>query len=177
LRAELDRYRSAKSETLEAEIGAGTRTPNAPASGLERASKRLRAVLDELPEYGPARAQLSIHLTQRALIALGRDKLQVGHALAREAQTLAPDSADAHYALGIALVRLERPADATPHFERAVELHPDHWPSHYGLATAHEEGGQLSAAIASLDRALALNPDDARMQEKMARLQSERAQR
>jgi len=177
LRAELDRYRSAKSETLEAEIGAGTRTPNAPASGLERASKRLRAVLDALPEYGPARAQLSIHLTQRALIALGRDKLQVGHALAREAQTLTPDSADAHYALGIALVRLERPADATPHFERAVELHPDHWPSHYGLATAHEQGGQLSAAIASLDRALALNPDDARMREKMARLQSERAQR
>jgi len=37
--------------------------------------------------------------------------------------------------------------------------------------------GQLSGAIASLQRALELNPDDARMQERMARLQSLRAQR
>ena len=37
--------------------------------------------------------------------------------------------------------------------------------------------GQLSGAIAALSRALELNPDDARMQEKMTRLQSLRAQR
>jgi spermidine synthase len=177
MRAELDRYRSAKSATLEAEFAPGAASANARASGLERASERLRAVLDELPEYGPARAQLSIHLTQRALIALNRDELRVGHALASEAQTLVPGSADAHYALGISLMRLERFEEATPHFERAVNLRPDHWPSHYGLAMARDQAGQLSEAIASLQRALELNPDDARMQEKMARLQTLRAQR
>jgi tetratricopeptide (TPR) repeat protein len=177
MRAELDRYRRAKSETLMAELASGTASENAPASGLERASERLRAVLDELPEYGPARAQLSIHLIRRALLALGRDELQVGQALALEAQTLAPASADAHYALGVSLMRLERFAEAAPLFERAVDLRPDHWPSHYGLAMARAEVGQLSGAIASLQRALELNPDDARMRERMARLQSLRAQR
>ncbi len=176
MRAELDRYRSAKSEVLKAEFASGAASANAPASGLERASERLRAVLDELPEYGPARAQLSIHLTRRALIALNRDRLRAGHALASEAQTLAPGSADAHYALGISLMRLERFDEAAPHFERAVDLRPDHWPSLYGLAMARNQAGQLSQAIASLQRALELNPDDARMQEGMARLQSLRAQ-
>jgi tetratricopeptide (TPR) repeat protein len=177
MRAELDRYRSAKSETLEAEFPSRAAAANAPVLGLERASERLRAVLDELPEYGPARAQLSIHLTRRALIALNRGKLQAGHRFASEAQTLAPGNADTHYALGISLMRLERADEATPHFERAVALRPDHWPSHYGLAMARDQVGQLSEAIASLQRALELNPDDARMQEAMARLQSLRAQR
>ena len=177
MRAELDRYRSAKSELLEAELASSPASANAPASGLERASQRLRGVLDELPGYGPARAQLSIHLTQRALMALSRDELRVGHALAREAQTLAPGNADTHYALAVSLMRLERYAQATPLFERAVDLRPDHWPSHYGLAMARDQVGQLSGAIASMHRALELNPNDARMQEKMARLQSLRAQR
>jgi spermidine synthase len=177
MRAELDRYRRAKSETLEAELASIAASANAPASGSEPASERLRAVLDELPEYGPARAQLSIRLTQRALMALSRDELQVGHALASEAQTLAPGSADAHYALGVSLLRLERFAEAIPIFERAVVLRPDHWRSHYGLAMARSPVGQLSGAIAALQRALELNPDDARMQKRMARLQSLRTQR
>jgi tetratricopeptide (TPR) repeat protein len=177
MRAEFDRYRRAKSETLEVELASIAAWANAPASGLEPASERLRAVLDELPEYGPARAQLSIRLTQRALMALGRDELQVGHELASEAQSLAPGSADAHYALGVSLLRLERFAEAIPLFERAVDLRPDHWRSHYGLAMARSPVGQLSGAIAALQRALELNPDDARMQERMARLQLLRAQR
>jgi Flp pilus assembly protein TadD len=134
-------------------------------------------VLDELPEYGPARAQLSIHLTQRALIALDHDELRVGHALARKAQTLAPGSANAHYALGVSLLRLERFAEAIPPFERAVDLRPEHWRSHYGLAMARGPVGQLSGAIAALQRALELNPDDARMRERMTLLQSLRAKR
>jgi tetratricopeptide (TPR) repeat protein len=177
MRAELDRYRSAKSETLEALPASRAASANAPGSGPDRRSERLRAVLDELPEYGPARVRLSIHLTQRALLALSRDELQAGHALASEAQTLAPGSADAHFALGASLLRLERFAEAAALFERTVELRPDHWPSHNGRATARAQVGQLSGAIASLQRALELNPDDARMQEQMARLQSLRAQR
>ena len=48
-----------------------------------------------------------------------------------------------------------------------------------GLYVAMARGpvGQLSGAIAALQKALELNPDDARMQEKLARLQSLRAQR
>jgi len=177
MRSALDRYRSAKSETLEAKLAPGANQINAPALWFERASERLRAVLDELPEYGPARAQLSTHLTQRALIALNRDELQIGHELASEAQTLAPASADANYALGVSLLRLERFAEAIPFFERAADLRPDHWRSHYGLAMARSPAGQLSGAIAALQRAIELNPDDARMRERMARLQSLRAQR
>ncbi len=74
-------------------------------------------------------------------------------------------------------LRLERFAEAVPLFERTVDLRPDHWPGHYGLAMASAQLGQLSGAIASLHVALELNPDDARMQERMARLQSLRAQR
>jgi spermidine synthase len=177
MRAEFDRYRSAKSETLEAELASIAASPTAPASGSESTSERLRAVLNELPEYGPARALLSIRLTQRALMALRRDELRVGHTLAREAQSLAPNSAEANYALGVSLLRLARFAEAIPHFERAVDLRPNRWRSHSGLALARAEAGQFSEAIAALERALELNPDDIRMQKRMARLRSLRAQR
>ena len=179
LRAELNRYRNAKSHTLEAKLGPGpdATSPRTLSQALARASERMRVVLEELPEYGPARAQLSMHLTQRALLALGRDELEVGHALASEAQRLAPGSADTHYTLGISLMRLERFAEAAPRFERALDLRPDHESSHFALAMARVRMGQLSRAIASLQRALELNPDDARMQERMANLQSMRARR
>jgi spermidine synthase len=177
MRAELDRYRKAKSETLEAELASIATSPNAPAPGLEPTSERLRAVLDELSEYGPARALLSIRLTQRALVTLGRNELQVGHALAREARSLAPDSAEANYALAVSLLRLGRFEEAIPVFEHTVELRPDHWRSHYGLAMARAEAEQFSKAIDALQRALELNPDNARMQKRMARLLSLRAQR
>jgi tetratricopeptide (TPR) repeat protein len=177
LRAELDRYRSAKSQTLEAQLESSSDPRKAGVTGLESASERLRAVMDELPEYGPARAQLSIHLTRRAMLALGRDELEVGYAFAEEAQKLAPGNANTHYVLGISLMRLERFAEAAQRFERAIDLRSDHWSSHYGLAMARVREGQLSEALASLRRALELNPGDGRMQESMARLKSQRRHR
>ena len=60
----------------------------------------------------------------------------------------APDLAEAHNSLGIALQRLKRSAEAVPHFERAIELEPERPETHYNLGRALQILGRAAAAAA-----------------------------
>jgi Flp pilus assembly protein TadD len=62
--------------------------------------------------------------------------------------------------LGQALVRVQRPKDAVPHFLRAVELNPAEWELRFNLANAYGVLGQWNRAIAEYEKAAELFPDD-----------------
>lgn len=76
----------------------------------------------------------------------------------RQGLDLAPDDAGCLHALGLLLLRLERPDEARPLFERVVELHPDLAPAVVALGQVLETLGELPAAESRYTRALELQP-------------------
>lgn len=85
--------------------------------------------------------------------------------------------ADRHDALGGIFAYAERPAEARPHFERAVQIEPRNALYLYNLATAQRMTGDLSGAEDTLDRVLALDPDDAQAYHLRADLRVQTADR
>ena len=69
-----------------------------------------------------------------------------------------PDNADAHYNLGIALVRQGKPAEASEHFREALRINPDDADAHYNWGTALAQQGKLAEAAQHYQRALQINP-------------------
>jgi Flp pilus assembly protein TadD len=93
-----------------------------------------------------------------AMHAESRGRLTEAEASLRQGLELAPDDAGCLHALGLLLLRLERPDEARPLFERVLELHPDLAPALVGLGQALEAVGELPAAEARYSSALALQP-------------------
>jgi len=98
----------------------------------------------------------------------------IGAKLAEEPQRLAaamehyeralaiePDYPEAHYGMGLALVRLGRPAEAVDRYRKALELRPDYADAWAAVGAAMAEQRQLDAAASHLRRALELEPDHA----------------
>jgi tetratricopeptide (TPR) repeat protein len=87
------------------------------AGRADAAILRLRQAVDLQPDYWLAHFHLA-----NALAAQDRlhDAIEEYEAALRLA-----DSADVENNLGVALMRLNRPTDAVPHFKHAVELNPD----------------------------------------------------
>jgi tetratricopeptide (TPR) repeat protein len=81
-------------------------------------------------------------------------------ALYMEAVKKNPDDAEAWSNLGQVLVRLERPAEAIPHFERAVGILPTRWAYHFNLARAHGLLNDWPKAVESYRAAQRLYPED-----------------
>jgi tetratricopeptide (TPR) repeat protein len=79
--------------------------------------------------------------------------------LYREAVRLDPDSAEAHYGLGNALMVLGRFAEAAACYEHTLRARPDHAEAHNNRAVARAEQGQFEAAVAGYREALRLRPD------------------
>lgn len=71
-----------------------------------------------------------------------------------------PDDAESYSNLGQVLVRLNRPAEALPYFDRAIGLLPNRWTYRFNLARAHGTLGQWEQAVAGYRAAQALFPDD-----------------
>lgn len=71
-----------------------------------------------------------------------------------------PEDAEAHSNLGQVLVRLGRPAQALPHFDRAIELIQGRWAYHFNRARALKLLGRLDESIASYRTVQQLLPDD-----------------
>jgi tetratricopeptide (TPR) repeat protein len=69
-----------------------------------------------------------------------------------------PDDAGLHFALGDALLNEGRPADAEPHFARAVELNAADWSAAFGLGTALYEQGDVEDALRWWKTARQLDP-------------------
>jgi tetratricopeptide (TPR) repeat protein len=79
-------------------------------------------------------------------------------ALLRRALDRAPEAADIHHALGLALVRLKQYEAALPHLRRATELSPDDARYAYVYGVALEGAGDSDAAIRTLMRAAEVHP-------------------
>ena len=80
----------------------------------------------------------------------------------------APDHAETHNALGIALQQQDKPVEAARCFRRAVAIRPDYAGALANLGAALKAAGQSDLAIAALEQALALDPDNADFQYNLA---------
>jgi tetratricopeptide (TPR) repeat protein len=84
---------------------------------------------------------------------------------------LKPDYLEAHYNLGVALIRLGKPQEAIRHWEQAVRINPDFAEAHYDLGHASEELGRTTEAIEHYEQALRLRPNLTPARDALARLQ------
>jgi protein O-GlcNAc transferase len=71
-----------------------------------------------------------------------------------------PDDAESHSNLGQMLVRLSRPAEALPYFDRAIALLPARWAYHFNRARAFALLERWDDAIGGYRQAQQLFPDD-----------------
>ena len=71
-----------------------------------------------------------------------------------------PDNVAALGNLGQALLRLNEPAKALVHFERAARLAPSQWAIQFNLARALSQVGRWKEAAAALQAAKSLKPQD-----------------
>jgi tetratricopeptide (TPR) repeat protein len=72
---------------------------------------------------------------------------------------IAPDSVNAHWQLGIALICQQRYREAVPILQRAVELKPDFGEAHFNLGFALARSGDGRAAIPYFRNAIRYNPE------------------
>ena len=71
-----------------------------------------------------------------------------------------PDDAEALSNMGQVLVRMGKPLEALPHFERAITLLPNRWAYRFNYARALGLANRWDEAIASYRQAQSLLPDD-----------------
>jgi predicted CXXCH cytochrome family protein len=70
----------------------------------------------------------------------------------REGLTAAADRASVEFALGLALIRLDRVSEAMAHLRRAYELRPEVIRFGYVYAVAQFDGGRKAASLKTLER-------------------------
>ncbi|MCB9377691.1 MAG: tetratricopeptide repeat protein [Holophagales bacterium] len=89
------------------------------------------------------------------------DANQLELAVARLEQLLAvaPDTAEAHRYLGVALARLGHGDEALEAFREAVRIAPEKAAGHFALAAALGDRGRAAEAEAAYQRALELDPE------------------
>jgi tetratricopeptide (TPR) repeat protein len=139
----------------------------ARAGDLPRAAELATAALNE----GLLHPFL-FNVTAAQLDAVGR--LEESEALLRRALSLDRDDAGTLQSLGVCLLRLERPEEARPLFERVLDLHPELAPAHVALGQALEAGGDLRRAESHYRRALELAPHNLLAESGLASIGSRR---
>ena len=82
------------------------------------------------------------------LLLLGHDpaRLEEGLSCAQRAETLQPDSPEAHFLAGKALFKLGRLREASPELARAAKLNPEDSKPHFLLARIYDQLGQHDRA-------------------------------
>jgi tetratricopeptide (TPR) repeat protein len=120
-----------------------------------------RTTIEKNPDCGMARGNLAGILLQTGRIdeAVAQYRAVLGIARYR-------DSAEAHYNLGCALMKLPgHAADAGAELEEALRLKPSYAQAHFNLGHLLEaEPGHLAQAISEYQTALRLDPNDAETQ-------------
>jgi Flp pilus assembly protein TadD len=92
--------------------------------------------------------------------AFARGDFSSAIALYREAIEKNPNDLDSLNNLGLALVRVGRPAEAIPYFERAIQLNQTNWGPKFNLATAYSALNDWANAISAYRAASAALPND-----------------
>ncbi|HEX7488319.1 MAG TPA: response regulator [Anaeromyxobacteraceae bacterium] len=109
-------------------------------------------------------------LWRQAAEALNQNQAESAAELARRATEKDPWSAEAHFYLGHALVKLGDLFDAIAAYERSAELRPDVDASYLCLAQAHEELGFRKSACEAWARAFETCKDPVKKKDIHARL-------
>lgn len=154
--ARLAVYRAAKQSSTRIFFDARSENVGSRES-LAGANTRLRRLLRELPDYGPARVQLANNLAQIAVRKLEQGRPEAAAETAREALALGQD-AQASFVLATALARLGLPEQAIPHFEVARRLRPWYGLGYAELAGAYQHVGRSADAVRVLEQGLAVDP-------------------
>lgn len=134
---------------------------------VDGAIQAFRTATEVDPGMGLAHRELGSLLIDRQLFDEARIALQ---------QVVATTASDpeAHYLLGLALLRGGDPEGAIPSLERAVQLAPDDSRAHYSLATALRMAGRSEESVSTMRRFQELRalaqPGIARMQQHVGRL-------
>lgn len=145
---EAQRYNADRSE---ARVNLGTFL--AERGDFAGAEAELRSAIRIQPSSVPAYVNLA-----DVYRALGRDV--DGERLLREGLVGTPKSGVLHFALGLALTRLNRGDTALREFARAAGLEPGNARFAYVHAIALHSAGKVDAAIARLRSALTAHPDN-----------------
>lgn len=120
---------------------------------FDRAEAAYRAALNLQPTF----TQAAVNLTDLYRLQ-GRDA--DGEKTLRQALDLDPQSAAAHHALGLLLIRQQRLPEALTALAEAARLGEDNPRYGYVYAVALNETGQGSKAIQALESVLATHPND-----------------
>jgi tetratricopeptide (TPR) repeat protein len=102
----------------------------------------------------------SEQLLRRGIDALEHDRFEEAAALLQQASDLAPESAMASLALGIALGRLLRIPEATAALETAIALDPQGFYPRFRMAELYLRVGLVAQADEELTRAMDLSTSD-----------------
>ena len=132
----------------------------------DEAARALRAGLELEPHHAEARLTLAKVLVQSHQYAAGLSEIDryanlVGIRL---------QGFEGHYVRGLALRRLDRPAEAEKELRRAVEIDPGHVDALFNLGTVLEQSGANQEAAAYLRKAADLEPENPDIRYRLAKL-------
>ena len=99
------------------------------------------------------------HNNLGVLLQHAQGRLKEAEESFRQAITLKPDLADAHYNLGNTLKKQGRLEEAEASYTQAITLKPDYAEAHYNLGNTLKELGRLEEAETNYRKAIALKPD------------------
>ncbi|MEO5896140.1 MAG: tetratricopeptide repeat protein [Vicinamibacterales bacterium] len=134
--------------------------PHAPLQLVVASPPAVQAeqAVDAAPASADPRPYMDDHSS--ATVAYAAGDFEGALAKYRDAVARRPEDAEAHSNLGQVLVRLGRPAEALPHFDRAIELIQGRWAYHFNRARALRLLGRLDESIAAYRTVDQLLPDD-----------------
>jgi tetratricopeptide (TPR) repeat protein len=127
---------------------------------VEEAMKELRPLAEPLLADPNIKRYISMiyQVTAKRYAEIGRDD-KVAEAWG-EVTKIEPTFAEAYFNLGVALVKLGKPAEAIPNFEKSIELNPYFIKAYYGLGNSLVQVDRVEDGIKQYKRGLELNPDD-----------------
>ena len=99
------------------------------------------------------------HNNLGVLLQHAQGRLKEAEESCRQAITLKPDYAEAHYNLGNTLKKQGRLDEAEASYTQAITLKPDYAEAHYNLGNTLKELGRLEEAETNYRKAIALKPD------------------
>jgi tetratricopeptide (TPR) repeat protein len=88
----------------------------------------------------------------------------------RDTLTRNPNAAEAHYNLGVGLVREGRTEEAIEQWKQQLQAEPDDVEAHYNLGVAMERLGRTQEAIQYYEQVLRLKPDNVRAHNNLGRI-------
>ncbi|MDE0102314.1 MAG: tetratricopeptide repeat protein [Bryobacterales bacterium] len=132
----------------------------------DEAANALRAGLELEPNHAEARLTLAKVLVQSHQYAAGLSEIDryanlVGNLF---------QGFEGHYVRGLALRRLDRPAEAEKELRRAVEIDPGHVDTLFNLGALLEQAGATQEAAAYLRKAADLEPENPDIRYRLGKL-------